>query len=129
MAAEPRSSPRCEPRPTENVVDFPRPPQVKPVPWRIRVEHGGAVVAETCAAIRVAETHHAPTYYIPLADIDLERVVPSCEPHSTFCEWKGLATYWDVLVPDGDRLVRAAWSYPEPTEAFTAIKGCRVRRR
>ena len=37
------------------------------------------------------------------------------------CEWKGSATYYDVLV--GDRRARkAAWTYLEPSPGFEAIK-------
>lgn len=37
---------------------------------------------------------------------------------STFCEWKGDATYWDVF-----GLKAAAWSYEHPTSGFTPIIG------
>jgi uncharacterized protein (DUF427 family) len=39
---------------------------------------------------------------------------------STFCEWKGLASYGDIVV-GGERLERAAWWYPEPTPGFANI--------
>ena len=41
---------------------------------------------------------------------------------STTCEWKGAATYLDVVV--GDRVVpAAAWTYLEPWVGFEAIAG------
>jgi hypothetical protein len=40
----------------------------------------------------------------------------------SFCEFKGVADYWTLEV-HGRRSEKAAWSYPEPTEAFMAIKG------
>jgi uncharacterized protein (DUF427 family) len=39
----------------------------------------------------------------------------------SYCEWKGRAEYFTVVV--GDRKAeRAAWFYPDPTEPFAAIK-------
>ena len=36
---------------------------------------------------------------------------------STFCEWKGRATYWTVDTGSA-RVERGAWSYPDPTGRF-----------
>ena len=36
----------------------------------------------------------------------------------SFCEWKGVAQYWDVALPSGRTVARRVWSYPEPTPAF-----------
>ena len=42
-------------------------------------------------------------------------------PGRTVCEWKGAARYFDLV--SGDRRVpRAAWSVPDPTPAFAALK-------
>ena len=38
----------------------------------------------------------------------------------SFCEWKGVATYFDVVVGD-HRVERAAWTYREPSETFAAL--------
>jgi hypothetical protein len=42
-------------------------------------------------------------------------------PGTSFCEWKGVARYLDVVVRDDVRR-QAAWSYAEPTPAFAAIR-------
>jgi uncharacterized protein (DUF427 family) len=55
--------------PRENVQSYPRPPALEPVPQRIIIRLGGALFADTTRALRVLETHHAPTYYLPLQDI------------------------------------------------------------
>ena len=40
----------------------------------------------------------------------------------SFCEWKGRATYWTVVV--GDRVERdAAWSYESPSTRFAEMVG------
>ena len=72
----------------ENVQSYPRPPALQPVPQRIRVRLGGALAADTTRAVRVLETHHAPSYYLPPEDIHATlRPVPG----SSFCEWKSVA--------------------------------------
>ena len=103
----------------ENVQAYPRPPALERVDLPVRVELGGVTVAETRAALRVCETHHAPTYYIPPGDILAGALQP--ETGSSVCEWKGRARYWTV-VAGGQVRRRAAWSYPDPVPAFAALK-------
>lgn len=104
----------------ESVWDFPRPPRIEVVEWRIRVVHGGAVIVDAPSAVRVLETSQAPAYYVAFEHVADEHLRPN--PHRTFCEWKGVCTYADVAV--GDRVAtRAAWSYPEPTPGFEALVG------
>lgn len=40
---------------------------------------------------------------------------------NTFCPWKGVASYYDVVV-NGDRNKDAAWYYPDPSDAAVKIK-------
>lgn len=103
----------------ESVWDYPRPPRVEPVHGPVRVELDGTVIAETSRALRVCETASPPTYYIPPEDVDVDRLRPS--PHRSVCEWKGSAVYWTVAT-EGASAVDAAWSYPNPTQGFEAIK-------
>ncbi len=105
--------------PRENVQSYPRPPALEPAPQRIAVRFGGVLVAETTCALRVLETHHAPTYYLPPGDIHATlRPVQG----NSFCEWKGVARYLDVLA--GSAVVpRAAWTYDRPTDRFAALAG------
>ena len=103
----------------ENVQSYPRPPALEPVPQLLCVELCGAVVARTSAALRVLETHHAPTYYIPPDDVLAEL---TAAPGRSFCEWKGTASYWTVTA--GDTVAKAAaWSYARPTPRFAALEG------
>ena len=55
---------------TESVWDYPRPPALVPCERRVRIELGGVTIADSTAALRVLETSHPPTIYIPPADID-----------------------------------------------------------
>lgn len=104
--------------PIENVEAYPRPPSLEPVPYRLRVILGGAVAAETMQGWRVCETYHAPTYYIPRADVSAELIAAG---GGSFCEWKGRAAYWDVTA-GGRTARRAAWSYPDPSPTFAPIR-------
>jgi uncharacterized protein (DUF427 family) len=103
----------------ESVWDYPRPPRVEPVPEQLRVELGGEVVAATTRGWRVLETSSPPVYYLPLGDCAHGALEPSA--HRSFCEWKGLATYWTVR--SGDRVEPdAAWGYPEPAPGFEVLR-------
>ena len=103
----------------ERVGDYPRPPRLEQVPQRIRIVLGGETIAETTAAYRVLETTHPPTYYLPPDAFVPGALAPS--PRGSFCEWKGRARYWSVR-GGGRTVADAGWSYPEPTDAFAALR-------
>jgi uncharacterized protein (DUF427 family) len=103
----------------ENVQSYPRPPALESVPQRIMIRLGGALVSETDRALRVLETHHAPSYYLPTEDIQAT-LRPA--QGSSLCEWKGVARYFDVIA--GDKTAsRAAWCYDRPTAGYAALAG------
>ena len=101
----------------ENVQSYPRPPDLQPVPHRLIIVLGGQVIANTTSALRVIETHHAPTYYLPRRDITGQMNMAA---GTSLCEWKGKARYLDVI---GGQVTarRAAWTYDRPTPRFAAI--------
>jgi len=105
----------------ESVWDYPRPPRVEPSGKRVRVVLGGMVIADTTRAHRVLETSHPPVYYVPLADVARGSLEPARGP-ATFCEWKGTASYYDVLGGDGRRVERGAWTYRDPAPGFETIR-------
>ena len=80
----------------ESVWSYPRPAIAEPSSRRIRIVHQGIVIADTGASIRTLETSHPPSYYIPLSDIMPGVLQPS--GRRSFCEWKGDATYFDLVV-------------------------------
>ena len=103
----------------ESVWRYPRPAIAEPSGRRVRIEHRGVVVADTCEPIRTLETSHPPSWYLPPADLSPGLLRRSDRRSS--CEWKGHAIYWHLAV--GDELLRdVAWSYPEPTPAFAALR-------
>ncbi len=103
----------------ESVWDYPRPPVVVPCEKRIVIMHRGVTIADTKNAVRTLETSHPPTYYLPPEDILMSALQPV--DGSSFCEWKGNARYFDVVV-EGQLLTKAAWSYPAPTAGFEALR-------
>ena len=103
----------------ENVRDYPRPPRIEPVARRVRIIFAGQIVAETQAALRALETYHPPTYYLPLAAFRPGVLQPV--PGSSHCEWKGPSRYW-AIAAGGRTADKAAWGYPEPATAFTALR-------
>lgn len=104
----------------ESVWDYPRPPALIADARRVRVIFEGRVVAETRSALRLLETSHAPTFYLPRGDVDMSCFKPLTRKGSR-CEWKGAATYFDVSVGTR-REGAAAWSYEEPFADFAGLK-------
>lgn len=114
-----RSSRRIQPGPgQESVWDYPRPPRVEPVGKPVRVELNGVVIAHSETALRVLETASPPTIYIPKLDVATECLEPAIG--TTFCEWKGWASYFHAVVGDV-RARKAAWHYPKPRDDFSAL--------
>jgi uncharacterized protein (DUF427 family) len=112
--------PRITPGPgQESVWDYPRPPRLESTTRRIRVVFGGVTIVDSTRARRVLETSHPPTYYVPLDDIVREHLEPVAG--SSYCEWKGDASYFDVVVGDR-RARRAAWTYRRPSRPFDEIR-------
>jgi uncharacterized protein (DUF427 family) len=75
----------------------------------------GHVLAESDQTIVVEGNH-----YFPPEAVNRACLKPS-ETH-TVCGWKGLASYYDVVV-DGQVNRDAAWYYPAPTDAAGNIAG------
>ena len=74
-----------------------------------------AVLAESDDTVVVEGNH-----YFPADSISDEFFRPS-DKHTT-CPWKGLASYYDVVV-GGEVNKDAAWYYPEPKDAAKQIEG------
>ena len=104
----------------ESVWDYPRPPALRESTGRVEIVLGGHTICRTDRAWQVLETSHPPTYYLPRDSFETGSLRPA-SGHS-FCEWKGVASYLDVV--GGDRVSeRAGWYYPTPSSAFAALVG------
>ena len=102
-----------------SVWQFPRPAIAGQCAAHIVIEHRGVTVADTRASVRTLETSHPPSYYIPPTDIAPGVLRPT--NGSSFCEWKGVAAYWDVVIGDAV-LPKVGWSYPDPSREFAILR-------
>lgn len=100
--------------------DYPRPPRLEEFVGAITIELGGETIASTDRSWRVLETSHPPTYYLPRSAFRTGVLREAAG--SSWCEWKGQASYYD-LVTDTTTAERAAWTYLRPTPAFEALAG------
>lgn len=105
----------------ELVSEYPRPPRLEHSDEHIRVVVIGQTLIETRRSIRILETFHPPTYYFPPDVVNRDLLKPS-SGRSTFCEWKGIARYFDLASAE-PRLERSIWCYPSPSERFAEIAG------
>lgn len=102
----------------ESVWRYPRPAVAERTEAHVVIEHLGRRIVDSRRTVRTLETSHPPSYYVPRADIE-PGVLRRAEG-SSFCEWKGAAVYWDVVI-DGIAIERAGWSYPSPTPPFAIL--------
>lgn len=103
---------------TESVWDYPRPPRLEHAGDHIVVTHNGVVIVDTKSPLRILETSHPPTYYLPRDDVDLSVLEPV--EGTTFCEFKGRASYADLVIGES-RLARAVWWYEDPSPGYREL--------
>jgi uncharacterized protein (DUF427 family) len=105
----------------ESVWDYPRPPRLVEDARHVEVWHGTQRIADTRRAWRVLETASPPTFYLPVEDVAMDALRAAAG--SSFCEWKGLASYF-ALASGGTPGQVVAWSYPRPSAAYARLAGC-----
>ncbi|CAI7617079.1 unnamed protein product [Penicillium viridicatum] len=76
---------------------------------------GDRIIAET-ATWKTVENN----IYFPRSAIIDDTILQDSD-RSTFCPWKGYASYWHLRL-DGQTLENAAWYYREPYDAAADIK-------
>ncbi len=93
--------------------------ELLPVARRVRVEFGGETVADSTGARLMRENTYPLVYYIPRDDVRME--VLAATEHTTYCPFKGEASYWTVGV--GDRTAEnAVWGYSTPYDEVAELK-------
>jgi uncharacterized protein (DUF427 family) len=87
---------------------------------RLRVEVAGTTLVDTDDTVIVFETALDPRLYVDPSHVrtDLLRQTDT----STYCNYKGVATYWAAVV-DGTTVEDVAWSYSDPPPESLPIKG------
>jgi uncharacterized protein (DUF427 family) len=104
----------------ERVWDYPRPPAVVPCDRPVRVVLGGIELADSTRALRVLETSHPPTIYVPPGDVRSDLLTPAAA-RPTWCEFKGAARYFDAVV-GGRRVASVAWTFGDPAPGYEALR-------
>ena len=104
----------------ESVWDYPRPAICEPFDGAIKAVIGDITLAQSQRGYRTLETSLPPSYYFPVDDVAMHYLAPSA--HTSFCEWKGRAIYYDFIADDR-RIENIAWTYPNPTAPFRALAG------
>ncbi len=105
----------------ESVWEYPRPPSLVPSERHVRIEHAGVLIADSRRALRGLETAGAPVWYLPETDVHTEYLHHRPD-HQTMCEWKGRASYFDLVI--GDMVVpRVAWTYARPLSGYELLTG------
>ncbi len=93
---------------------------IEPHPARVVVRVGDHVVADSDQALALHEAGYPPVFYLPLADLD-QAVLRDSET-TTWCPYKGTASYYSIDTGDGV-VADAIWYYPEAHEAVGEISG------
>jgi uncharacterized protein (DUF427 family) len=81
----------------------------------MKATYNGTVIAQSDDTVVVEGNH-----YFPMAALDMAHFKVSAR--QTSCPWKGVASYYDVVV-DGQTNEGAAWTYPTPKPAAAEIAG------
>jgi uncharacterized protein (DUF427 family) len=87
-------------------------------PARVTVRVGDQVVADSTAALVLQESNYPATQYIPLTDVDQSLLREAAT--STYCPYKGDASYYSLATPDGE-LTDVIWTYHQPYPAVAPI--------
>ncbi|HET6506212.1 MAG TPA: DUF427 domain-containing protein [Baekduia sp.] len=81
----------------------------------------GQAIASSDRALVLSETALPNRQYLPSEDVTATLHGPT--ETTSWCPYKGTATYWTVELADGTRLEDAAWSYEDPYAEATRVKG------
>ena len=107
------TKPRLEPGPGHPIT-------IAPTGKTVVVRVDGRVIAQSDRALTLEEASYGPVQYLPLEDVDAT-VLKGTE-HTTYCPYKGDASYYSVTSPDRE-LENVVWTYEQPFEAVADIAG------
>jgi uncharacterized protein (DUF427 family) len=92
---------------------------VEPAAGTVTVRVGDREIARTSGAVTLRESTYPPVQYIPLADVDPAVLRDSAT--TTYCPYKGDASYYSVDVGDSE-LTDVIWTYRDPRPAVASIR-------
>ncbi len=91
---------------------------IEPTEGRVVVRIGDRVVADSRHALTLQESTYHAVQYIPIADVDAS--VLRRTDTSSYCPFKGDASYYSVETPDGT-VDDVIWTYEKPYAAVSEI--------
>jgi len=86
---------------------------------RLRVAVGDVVLVDATDTLALYETALAPKLYVHR---DVLRVELAPSEKTTYCPYKGTASYWSAVIDDGT-VADVAWSYEDPLPESEPIRG------
>ncbi len=86
----------------------------------ITVSVHGRVIADTTEALALRESTYPAVLYIPRQDVDMKLLERT--QHSTYCPYKGDASYYSIPTLGGEKAMNAVWTYEQPYDAVASIK-------
>jgi len=92
----------------------------RPTKRRLRVSVAGTTLVDTDDTVILFETALEPRLYVDPAHVRTDLLQRS--EASSYCNYKGFATYWAVVLDDGV-MDDIAWSYEDPPPESLPIKG------
>ena len=94
---------------------------IEPTEGRVVVRVGDTVVANSEHSLTLQESTYPAVQYIPLADVDQSLLRRT--DTTSYCPFKGDASYYSVQTPDGSTVADAIWTYEQPYPAVAEIAG------
>ncbi|BCJ32154.1 DUF427 domain-containing protein [Actinocatenispora sera] len=93
---------------------------VAPSTARVVVRLGDTVLADTTSSVELREAGYPPVHYLPPDALDPAVLRPT--DTTTYCPYKGEASYYTLAV-DGGEAIDAVWTYRTPYPAVEQIAG------
>jgi len=96
------------------------PLELREIEGLVRIRVGDEELASEADALELREHSLAPVLYVRRCDIAPRFLQRSMQ--TSWCPYKGKASYFHVRLKDGSRLDNAVWSYESPFAHIAAIK-------
>jgi uncharacterized protein (DUF427 family) len=94
---------------------------IEPTKGRVQVRVNGELVADTTTALELQEATLPAVQYIPFSDV-VQDVLTRTDT-SSYCPFKGDASYYSVTTAAGETVDDVIWTYEEPYPAVAEIAG------
>jgi uncharacterized protein (DUF427 family) len=92
----------------------------RPTQRGLRVTAAGTVLVDTTDTVILFETSLDPRLYVARERVRMDLLHPTAT--TSYCNYKGTATYWAVHLEDGTVIEDVAWSYDDPLPESLPIR-------